>query len=676
MDLSSSILEIKGIGKKIAEKLNKASVFTVEDLLYTLPIRYEDGSVLKDFAHADLDKPATYFVRLVEKKPRRYLKKGLSMQTFVISDGAREGEMTFFNMPYLDKSLKVGKDYYIFGKPKFFRNRLSFSTPKFFDEAKQKEALAVSPVYPVLGGVGQKAMAKFVQEALRDVFIPPVVPRYLRMRYGLMTEAEALKVLHGPKQLDDAKVALQSLIFSEFLCFQLALGRFHQSKSEAGFSMEKTDLAEVILSKLPFELTEGQKEAWKDIQQDMASPNRMERLVQGDVGSGKTVLAFLAMATCVASGHQALFMAPTEILAKQHYEEAFDLFMPLGVRVELLTGSTKESKKKIIRENFESGICDVIIGTHALFNEDLKSDRIGLTITDEQHRFGVMQREALQEKQSKSDRLIMTATPIPRSLGIVMYGNTKISSIRTMPKGRKAVQTTVINESGLKGAYDFMERFLKSGQQIYVVCPLIEENPDFPLHAAEAVYKYFSRDRFKNYSVGLMHGALSSEEKNAVMEAFQKNKVQILISTTVIEVGVNVVNANLLFVYDADRFGLATLHQLRGRVGRGDQAAYCILHSANDSLKADERLRIMERSNDGFYIAEEDMKLRGGGDFFGTRQSGTVEFRVGDLFENMDIMRYAKVEADAILEGGHLNANEEPDLLKAVEAYEARTRGI
>ena len=369
-------------------------------------------------------------------------------------------------------------------------------------------------------------------------------------------------------------------------------------------------------------------------------------------------------------------MAPTEILAKQHYEEAFDLFMPLGVRVELLTGSTKESKKKIIRENFESGICDVIIGTHALFNEDLKSDRIGLTITDEQHRFGVMQREALQEKQSKSDRLIMTATPIPRSLGIVMYGNTKISSIRTMPKGRKAVQTTVINESGLKGAYDFMERFLKSGQQIYVVCPLIEENPDFPLHAAEAVYKYFSEDRFKNYSVGLIHGALSSEEKNAVMEAFQKNEVQILISTTVIEVGVNVVNANLLFVYDADRFGLATLHQLRGRVGRGDQAAYCILHSANDSLKADERLRIMERSNDGFYIAEEDMKLRGGGDFFGTRQSGTVEFRVGDLFENMDIMRYAKVEADAILEGGHLNANEEPDLLKAVEAYEARTRGI
>ena len=287
-----------------------------------------------------------------------------------------------------------------------------------------------------------------------------------------------------------------------------------------------------------------------------------------------------------------------------------------------------------------------------------------------------MQREALQEKQSKSDRLIMTATPIPRSLGIVMYGNTSISSIRTMPKGRKAVQTTVINESGLKGAYDFMERFLKSGQQIYVVCPLIEENPGFPLHAAEAIYKYFSEDRFKNYSVGLMHGSLSSEEKNAVMEAFQKNEIQILISTTVIEVGVNVVNANLLFVYDADRFGLATLHQLRGRVGRGDQAAYCILHSANDSLKADERLRIMERSNDGFFIAEEDMKLRGGGDFFGTRQSGTVEFRVGDLFENMDIMRYAKVEADAILQGGHLNATQEPDLLRAVEDYETRTRGI
>lgn len=676
MDRHSSILQIKGIGKKIAEKLNKASIETVEDLIYTLPYRYDDGSALRDFSHADFEKPATYAVRLVEKRPRRYLKKGLSMQSYGITDGTREATMTFFNMPFLDKSLIVGEDYYIFGKPKLFRNRLDFSTPKIFDESKRKEALAITPIYPLVSGIGQKAMAKYIGEALNQVDLPSVVPAYLRTRYGLLPEKEALCKLHAPKTLEEGNTALQSLIFSEFLCFQLALGRFHQNRSEDGFSMKMTHLAEEILSELPFQLTEGQEQAWKDIQRDMASETRMERLVQGDVGSGKTVIAFLAMATCVASGHQALFMAPTEILAKQHYEEAFDLFMPHGVRVELLTGSTKESKKKTIRDNFESGICDIIIGTHALFNEDLKSDRIGLTITDEQHRFGVMQREALQEKQSKSDRLIMTATPIPRSLGIVMYGNTKISSIRTMPKGRKAVETTVVDEAGLKNSYDFMESFLKSGQQIYVVCPLIEENPDFPLHAAETVYDYFSKDRFKDYSVALIHGQLSAEEKNQIMEAFQKNDVQILISTTVIEVGVNVVNANLLFVYDADRFGLATLHQLRGRVGRGDQKAYCILHSDNKNLKSRQRLGIMERSNDGFYIAEEDMKLRGGGDFFGTRQSGAVSFRVGDLFENMDIMRYAKVEADAILQGGHLNEREEPELLRAVEEYETRTLGI
>ncbi|MDY3119291.1 MAG: ATP-dependent DNA helicase RecG [Peptoniphilus sp.] len=675
MDVTSSILEVKGIGTKVAEKLKRASIFTVEDLLYTLPYRYEDGSDLRDFSHPDFDRSATYAIRLVEKMPRRYLKRGLSMQTYKISDGNREGEMTFFNMPYLDKSFQVGKGYYIYGKPKLFHNRLQFSTPKVFDEKKRQQALSIAPIYPLISGISQKAMGNYIQQALQAVQVRPVAPVYLRDRYGLFSEDKALRILHGPRSMEEAKIALQSLIFSEFLCFQLALGRFHRSMREDGFSMKKTDLAEAILRDFPFQLTKGQENAWCDIRRDMASDKRMERLVQGDVGSGKTIIAFLAMATCVASGYQALFMAPTEILAQQHYEEAFRLFMPQGVRVELLTGSTKEGRKKSIRENFANGNCDIVIGTHSLFSEQLSSERIGLTITDEQHRFGVMQREALQEKQSRSDRLIMTATPIPRSLAIVMYGDTAISSIRTMPKGRKRVETTVVNESGLTAVYNFMEDFLKSGQQIYVVCPLIEANPDLNLHAAETVYDYFSKERFKGYSVALIHGRLASEEKNKIMEAFQQNEIQILISTTVIEVGVNVVNANLLFVFDADRFGLATLHQLRGRVGRGNQKAYCILHSANNNLKSQERLNILVRSNDGFSIAEEDMKLRGGGDFFGTRQSGTARFRVGDLFENMDIMRYAKIEADAILEGNHLNETEEPELFQAVRAYESRTLG-
>nr|WP_296153329.1 ATP-dependent DNA helicase RecG [uncultured Peptoniphilus sp.] len=674
--LDADVKNVAGVGPKIAERLKRLDIMTVEDLIYTFPYRYENRTELVDFEHASFEEPKMYRVRIMGKEKVRYLKKGLKMQNFNISDGKSQAELTFFNMPFLDRQLRVGNDYYIYGKPKFFNRRLQFTGPKLFTEKERKEAMRISPIYPLVEGIQQGRMQKLISEALASFEIPKIIPDYLLKRYGLLSEEVALKSIHGPKTMEEALLARQSLIFSEFLCFQLALGRFDEKRGVEGFSMKEDRLSDHILKNLPFELTEGQREAWEDIKRDMASGERMERLVQGDVGSGKTVIAFLAMARCVASGYQAMMMAPTEILAKQHYHDAFERFMPLGVKVELLTGSTKLAKHREIIENFNNGSCDILIGTHSLYNEDIQSDHLGLTITDEQHRFGVMQREALQEKQSKSDRLIMTATPIPRSLGIVMYGNTSISSIRTMPKGRKAVETTVIGDEALEKAYGFIESYLKSGQQVYIVCPLIEENPELSLHAAESVYRYFSTERFKNYSVGLLHGQQSPDEKNEVMEAFESNRHQILVSTTVIEVGVNVINANLLFVYDADRFGLATLHQLRGRVGRGDSQAYCILHSANQSTKTQQRLGIMAASNDGFYIAEEDMKLRGGGDFFGTRQSGMVSFRIGDLFENMDIMRYAKIEADAILKGGHLNDEEEPDLLKGVLAYEKRTLGI
>ncbi|MDD7362955.1 MAG: ATP-dependent DNA helicase RecG [Peptoniphilus sp.] len=674
--IHSSIKTISGIGDKTAEKLKKMHITVVEDLLYTLPYRYEDGTHLRDFAHADFDHNRTYRVRLLKKGNIRYLKKGLKLQQFTVTDGVDVGEIALFNMPFMDRKLRIDDVYYLYGKPKYFKGKIQFTGPKIYTEDEKKAALSITPIYPLVEGIGQGSMKKYIQNALSDVEVPSIVPAYLRKRYGLLTEDEAIRTLHRPDSMEAVNRARQSLVFSEFLCFQLALGRFDEKRGHEGFVMDHEELSDAILSGLPFELTDGQEAAWEDIKDDMASPRRMERLVQGDVGSGKTILAFLAMARAVASGYQAMMMAPTEILARQHYEDAFQLLLPLGVRVELLTGSTKPAKRREILDHFKTGACDILIGTHALFEEDIDAERIGLTVTDEQHRFGVMQRERLQEKQSKSDRLIMTATPIPRSLGIVMYGNTDISSIRTMPKGRKAVETTVIGDEGLEGAYAFIERFLQTGQQVYVVCPLIEENPDLSLHAAESVYRYFKRTRFKRYGVGLIHGQQSPEEKNAVMEAFQANDYQILISTTVIEVGVNVVNANLLFVFDADRFGLATLHQLRGRVGRGDNKAYCILHSSNRSLKSQQRLGILAQSSDGFYIAEEDMKLRGGGDFFGTRQSGIANFRVGDLFEDMDIMRYAKIESDAILKGGHLNVSEEPDLLAGVEAYEERIRGV
>ena len=676
MKLYDPIEKIRGIGKKTAERLHALGKKTAEDLLYTMPTRYEDGSRLHSLNKPDYSEKQTYRVRVIEKSPVRYMKKGLKMQTFTVEDGGREADLTLFNMPFMDKKLQIGGEYYIFGKPKLFQNRLQFSAVKLFNAAEREEALSIVPIYPLGAGIGQKAMGRFIEEALENTAVPPVVPDYLRKRYGILSEGDALQAVHRPRRIEDAMLGRQSLVFSEFLLFQAALGRFHEERSEAGFSMEHEDLAERLLTSLPFSLTDDQAAAWADIRRDMASAERMERLIQGDVGSGKTVLAFLAMAVAVASGYQAMMMAPTEILAAQHHRQAQELFFPLGVKTELLTGSMKAKEKRDVLENFSVGNCDILIGTHALFQEDVKNDRLGLTITDEQHRFGVLQREKLQEKVSASDRLIMTATPIPRSLGIVMYGSGKISSIRTMPAGRKPIETAVVGGQDLESAYGFMESFLKSGQQIYVVCPLIEGDDKNPLHDAQSVYQYFSRERFSNYGVRCLHGRLSAEEKNAIMQDFQENRVQILISTTVIEVGVNVPNANLLFVFDADRFGLSTLHQLRGRVGRGDQKAYCILHSDSDKPAARQRLQILVRSTDGFYIAEEDLKMRGGGDFFGTQQSGAIHFRIGDLIEDMDIMRYAKIEADAILSGGHLNPREQADLYRAVIAYENRIRGI
>lgn len=674
--LNIPIQSLSGIGEKTEKKLNGIDIYTVEDLMYHVPIRYEDGSRLASFKNAELNESQTYYAEIVEKGPIRYIRKGLKMQNFTLFDGETFADMTLFNMPYLDGKMRIGKSYYIYGKPKFFKNRLQFSTPKIFTDAEKKKALSITPIYSLPKGITQASMANFIVNALSEYKIPSIIPKYLLKRYGLLSEDKAIHAIHRPQSIEEATLAKQSLIFSEFLCFQLALGRFNLKKSKNGFTMKNERLCEDILNKLPFQLTEGQISAWEDIRCDMKSGKRMERLVQGDVGSGKTIIAFLAMAMAVSSGYQAMLMAPTEILAKQHYQDALDLFLPQGVRVELLTGSTKAKRKNDILENFETGACDILIGTHTLFQENIQVNRLGLTICDEQHRFGVLQRERLQEKQTQSHRLIMTATPIPRSLGIVMYGSTDISSIRTMPKGRRGVATTIVDEEGLNTAYNFIESYLKDNQQVYVVCPLIEENPDLDLHAAETMYAVFKKKRFKQFSVGLLHGQMSVEEKNKIMEDFHSGRIQILISTTVIEVGVNVVNANLLFVFDADRFGLATLHQLRGRVGRGDQKAFCILHSANKSLKAQQRLGILARSNDGFYIAEEDMKTRGGGDFFGTRQSGMFSFRVGDFVENMDIMRYAKMEADAILKGNHLNFSEEPALLEGVIAYENRVLGI
>lgn len=646
--LNENIQYIKGIGPKKADKMAKLGIYTINDALYYFPRQFEDRSREKKIFQLEDSEKITVKVKINRISSVR-LKK-IEITEFFVSDETAAAKLVFFNKSYLRNTFRVGDIVKVFGTVKLDNlGNVEMHNCEIEYDKLDKNIGIIVPVYPLSYGVSNKDIMGVIRNIFEtsDIKVKEYIPKYLLDKYGMCDVNFAIKSMHFPLTRDSIKIAMFRLIFEEFLFMQLGLFSIKGGSSVSeGIIFKKNDELEKIEKSLPFSLTKAQKRAYNDILKDMGSNKVMNRLVQGDVGSGKTVVAQLALANCALNGYQGAYMAPTEILAKQHFESFSDFFKNTDIKVEVLTGSSSKKESNRILEELKDGQIDIIIGTHALLEDKIEFEKLGLVITDEQHRFGVRQRSKLSSKSSNPDVMVMTATPIPRTLALILYGDLDISIIDELPPGRKAVETIAIEKNKRERFYlSNLRSEIEKGRQAYVVCPLVEESEQLDLKSATEVYEELQNYFFKDLRVGLLHGRMKSKEKDKVMEDFKSHKLDILVATTVIEVGVNVPNASYMIIENAERFGLSQLHQLRGRVGRGSDKSYCTLIYDSKSDVCKKRMNIMEESNDGFKISEKDLEIRGPGDFFGTRQHGLPELRVANLFKHMKILRMAQKEA-------------------------------
>ncbi|MBA2874029.1 ATP-dependent DNA helicase RecG [Thermaerobacillus caldiproteolyticus] len=648
--LQQPVTQIKGIGEETSEALQEMGIKTIEDLLMHFPYRYEDYE-LRDLADVKHDEKVTVEGKVHSEPSLTYYTRKKSRLTFRLLVGRYLITVVCFNRPYLKGKLSINETVTVTGKWNQHRQTITASELKLGALPEKRD---LEPVYSIRGALTVKGMRRFIKLALEqfgEAILDPL-PETVRNAYRLVSKKEAIRAIHFPRSHEELKQARRRLVYEEFLLFQLKIHALRKVQREHSkgiahtFSMEQL---QEFIQQLPFPLTGAQKRVVQEIIKDMQSPYRMNRLLQGDVGSGKTVVAAIALYATVLSGYQGALMVPTEILAEQHAQSLQALLAPADVSIALLTSSIKGKKRKEVLEKLASGDIDIIIGTHALIQDEVNFHQLGLVITDEQHRFGVEQRRILREKGESPDVLFMTATPIPRTLAITAFGEMDVSIIDEMPAGRKKVQTYWVKHHMLERVLDFIEKEVQKGRQAYVICPLIEESEKLDVQNAIDVHSMLTHYYRGKYQIGLMHGRLSSEEKDEVMKAFSQNHVQILVSTTVVEVGVNVPNATVMVIYDAERFGLAQLHQLRGRVGRGDEQSYCILVADPKSEAGKERMRIMTETTDGFVLSEKDLELRGPGDFFGTKQSGMPEFKLGDVVHDYRILEVARSDAAKLI---------------------------
>lgn len=649
--LNENIQFVKGIGPKKAEKMARLGIFTVKDALYYFPRQFEDRSRQKKIFQ--LEEGEKTGVRVKIDRINSVSRRKFSITEFYVSDDTGKAKLVFFNKAYLRNTFRVGDIVKVFGSVKKNLGPVTelHNCEIEYDKLDKNTGIIV-PVYSLTAGVGNKEVMGMIRNIFEssDISIDEYMPKWLVDKYNLCGVDFAIKNMHFPEKKENVKIAMYRLIFEELLFLQLGLFTVKgNNKVGKGIRFQRHKDMDKIEEKLPFKLTRAQQKAYDEIIEDMTSDRIMNRLVQGDVGSGKTVVAQLALANCVLNGYQGAYMAPTEILAKQHMESFKDFFEGTGIRVEVLTGSSTKKEAREILEDLASGQVDILIGTHALIEDRVEFASLGLVITDEQHRFGVNQRGRLTSKSENPDVLVMTATPIPRTLALILYGDLDISIIDELPPGRKPIETLAIEKR--KREFYYMSKVrseIEKGRQVYVVCPLVEESETLDLKSASEVYDELRYDFFKDLRVGLLHGKMKASEKDQVMEAFKNHELDILVSTTVIEVGVNVPNASLMIIENAERFGLAQLHQLRGRVGRGSEKSYCTLIYGSKTEICRHRMAIMEETNDGFKISEKDLELRGPGDFFGTRQHGLPELRVANLFKHMKILRLVQKEAREI----------------------------
>ena len=649
MDLKESVTSLKGVGPKKAEALKKLGISTLEDLVFFLPRSYEDRRNRVDISDAAEDQNAVVTGEVKFVVNDRYRGDRKQMLRLLVDNGTGSMEVVFFNAKYLQHSFRIGRKYTFFGKMTRNFGKMQMIHPEFSDADGMEDGIL--PVYSLTKGISQKEMRTW-QKSLKGTYAmaDDMLSSGAVERNRLCSLSYALENVHFPEQKQKLLEAKYRLIFDELLVLQTGMFLVRQNVTDGrngiAFSHE-ADTGRYIES-LPYPLTGAQQRCADEIERDLESGTAMNRLVQGDVGCGKTAVAEIAMYKAVKSGYQAVLMAPTEILAAQHFDGISTAFEAHGIRTAFLTGSLKAAQKREVLEQIATGEAQVIIGTHAVIQPDVNFSSLGLVITDEQHRFGVRQRVKLREKGENPNVLVMTATPIPRTLSVILYGDLDVSIIDELPPGRQQTVTRCLKPQKRSECYDFVEKQLKQGRQAYVVTPLIEESETLDAKSAEQVASELKK-RFKGCSVELIHGAMSQDDKDRIMESFSRGDTDVLVATVVIEVGINVPNATVIVIENAERFGLAQLHQLRGRVGRGSYRSYCFLILDGGSEIAEKRGQIMEASNDGFFIAEEDLKLRGPGEIFGTRQHGLPDLAITDLSKHMKILEQAKEEAKAML---------------------------
>ena len=649
MELNDSIIEIKGIGEKSEKLFNKLGISTVGELLCYYPREYEIFRHIESISGI-VEGRMVIIEGSLMSKPRTTRHGNLKIIECDIKDATGILRVVWFNMPFLMKTLHMGTKYILRGTVVNKNGILRLQQPKIISAQEYANSInKLFPVYSLTAGLTNNTVLKAVKNCIENTdFEKDFLPAALRKKYNLVLWKKAIQGIHFPKDKDECINARRRLVFDEFFDFFTAMKRLKKenTKEKSIFGFEDISIAGNIKERLPYVLTEGQDRAIADIIGDVRSGFVMNRLIQGDVGSGKTIVAVIALALAVKNGYQGAIMVPTEVLAKQHYQSFCEILGSFDISIGMLIGSMTASQKKKEYEKIENGEIDIVVGTHALIQEKVVFKNLALVVTDEQHRFGVKQRETLFSKGKEPHMLVMSATPIPRTLAIILYGDLDVSVIDVMPKGRLPIKNCVVGTNYRNQAYKFMQKEIAAGHQVYIICPMVEESENMEAENVTDYTNMLENIMAPSIRIKALHGKMKASLKNEIMEQFAQHQIDILVSTTVIEVGINVPNATVMMIENAERFGLAQLHQLRGRVGRGDSQSYCIFMAGNPSKETMKRLRVLEESNDGFFVAKQDLKLRGPGDFFGIRQSGELDFALADIYQDADIMKMANEAAD------------------------------
>ena len=652
-DLSKEIKYVKGVGPNRATLLNRLGIYTLEDLITYYPRTHEDRSIPKKIIDLLHGEEALIEAMPVSRMSEIRIRRNFTMYKLIVRDDTGTCQITWYNQSYLKNMFKVGEKYKFFGKVNKKFNKIDMISPVFDGDGISKNTGKIIPIYPTTYNLPQNTLRKIIENGLSEIDekLEETLPEYLLTKYKLCDLNTAIKQIHFPDSFEKFNIARKRLVFEELLSMQLALLSL-KSQYEVendGIAFDKNVKMSELIDKLPFRLTKAQLRVLEEIDNDLESDKPMNRLLQGDVGSGKTVVAEIAAYKAVKSGYQAAIMAPTAILATQHLESFTDLLKDTGIRCELLISGIPKKKKEDILERLKNGDIDIIIGTHALLEENVIFKNLGLVVTDEQHRFGVRQRSTIVKKGDNPNVLVMTATPIPRTLALILYGDLDISIIDELPPNRKKIDTFPVTKDMDDRVNNFIKEQIDSGRQAYIVCPLVEDSEEIDAKSVLELAEKYKNVVFKDYKVEYLHGKMKPKEKDEIMERFKNREIDILISTTVIEVGVNVPNANIMVIENAERFGLAQLHQLRGRVGRGEYKSYCILKYQGNSDVIRKRMNVMKATNDGFIISEKDLELRGTGEFFGTKQHGLPEFKIANLFEDMQVLKLVQSIAIEII---------------------------